>query len=149
MELSNATAANSLFSNGICEKNHEIVDIMISKIKSSDPSISDQEALDHALHAKNVEVNNKGFSPFQIVYRENPRIPGISNSTPSSISTNFASEDVRKHIHNVQLAREAFRTSDNDDNEIKKCLRSKIYSSNNYYFFNGDIVYFKEKDKIE
>merc|ERR1711954_401174 len=115
MELSNATAANSLFSNGICEKNHEIVDIMISKIKSSDPSISDQEALDHALHAKNMELNNKGFSPFQIVYGENPKIPGITTSTPASLSSEYKSEDIKRHIWKVHLAREAFRKADNDE----------------------------------
>ena len=75
---SKVTAANSPFSNGICERNHQVVDIMIEKIKAADPTISDQQALDHALHAKNMEVNNKGFSPFQIVYGENPRIPGIT-----------------------------------------------------------------------
>ena len=52
------------------------------------------EALDYALFAKNMEPNNKGFSPFQVVYGTNPTIPGISNSTPASLSTTFESEDV-------------------------------------------------------
>ena len=115
LTISNITAANSPFSNGICEKNHQVVDKMMAKIKGAEPSMSDQEALDHALHAKNMEMNTKGFSPFQIVYGENPRIPGISNSTPASPSSSFASEDVRKHITKVQLAREAFRVPDIDD----------------------------------
>ena len=74
ISLSNTRAAHSPFSNGICEKNHQIVDIMIAKMKAADPSVTDQEALDHALHAKNMETNNKGFSPFQIVFVENPKI---------------------------------------------------------------------------
>ena len=52
LTISNITAANSPFSNGICEKNHQVVDKMMAKIKGAEPSMSDQEALDHALHAK-------------------------------------------------------------------------------------------------
>ena len=95
LSLHNVTASHSPFSNGLCEKNHAVVDVMIAKIKSADPSITDQEALDQALHAKNMEPNNKGFSPFQIVYGENPRIPVINNSTPASLSNVFGSEDIR------------------------------------------------------
>ena len=96
--MSKVTAAYSPFSNGICERNHQIVDLMMAKIKSADPTMSHQEALDYALHAKNMEMTNKGFSPYQIVYGENPRIPGISTGNLASLSTQFSSEDVKKHI---------------------------------------------------
>ena len=33
ISLAKVTAANSPFSNGICEKNHQIVDLMMAKIK--------------------------------------------------------------------------------------------------------------------
>ena len=42
------TAEYAPYSNGLCERNHAVVDIMIDKIKADDPSISDQEALDYA-----------------------------------------------------------------------------------------------------
>ena len=72
------TAANSPFSNGLCERNHAIVDNMMKKIKAGDDTLKDQEALEYALMAKNIETNNKGFSSYQIVYGYNPKIPGIS-----------------------------------------------------------------------
>ena len=148
LPLSNVTAAYSPYSNGICERNHAVVDRMMAKMMAADPSLTDQSALDYALHARNMETNNKGFSPFQIVYGENPRIPGIITSNPPSLSSNFESEDVRKHILRVQTAREAFREADTNE-RVKRGLKARIHGYNDEIIFPGDKVYFKENDKIE
>ena len=142
------TAAHSPFSNGLCEKNHEIVDRMMSKIMADDKDITENEALNHALFAKNIEPNNKGFSPFQIVYGTNPNIPGIINSTPSSLSSDFASQDVRKHMTRLNKAREAFRIADNDE-RIKRALKAKISGAYDEFFEADDRVYFKKDQNIE
>ena len=148
INLQAVTAAHSPFSNGLCEKNHEVCDIMMAKIKAGNPKLKDQEALDYALFAKNMEPNNKGFSPFQIVYGTNPNIPGISHSTPASLSTNFESEDVRKHLERIDEARNAFREADNNE-RIKRALKSRIQASNHEFYSNGDKVFFKEIKKNE
>ena len=108
INIQGVTAAHSPFSNGLCEKNHEVCDRSMAKIKAGNSKLNDQEALEYALFAKNAEPNNKGFSPFQIVYGTNPTIPGITNATPASLSTDFSSEDFRKHIETISTAREAF-----------------------------------------
>ena len=148
IKMHGTTAAHSPFSNGLCERNHEIVDRMMGKMMADDKNLKATEALDHSLFAKNIEPNNKGFSPFQIVYGNNPSVPGISNSTPPSLSTNFASEDVRNHIQNINKAREAFRAVDNDE-RIKRALKSRISSYTEEHFQTEDKVYFKENDKIQ
>ena len=89
-----------------------------------------------------------GFSPFQIVYGNNPSVPGISNSTPPSLSTNFASQDVRNHIENINKAREAFRVADNDE-RARRALKSRLSSYTEEHFQTEDKVYFKEIDKIQ
>ena len=99
------TAAHSPFSNGLCERNHEVVDRMMSKLMADDSKLKAIDALHQALFAKNIEPNNKGFSSFQIVYGNNPTIPGIS--THPSLSTYFASKDVRDHLAQINKAREA------------------------------------------
>ena len=78
---------------------------MMAKLKAGNSKLKDQEALDFALFAKNVEPNNKGFSSFQIVYGNNPTIPGETTSTPASLSTDFESEDVRKHLGRQTIMR--------------------------------------------
>ena len=75
INIHNTTAANSPFSNGLCKRNHAVVDEMIRKIKAGDDKISNNDALDYAIFSKNIQPNNKGFSPYQIVYGSNPRIP--------------------------------------------------------------------------
>ena len=89
MKMHGTTAAHSPSSNGLCEKNHEIVDRMMEKIMADDRLIKPADALNHALFAKNVEPNVKGFSSFQIVYGTNPSIPGVTNSTPASLTPNL------------------------------------------------------------
>ena len=148
MKMHGVTAAHSPFSNGLCEKNHEIVDRMMEKTMADDKAITETDALDNALFAKNIEPNNKGFSPFQIVYGTNPTIPGISNSTPPSLSSEFASKDVRNHIARIDKAREAFRAADNDE-RIKRALKARIVNSNDEQFHPDDKVYFKQDKKIE
>ena len=145
INLHTATAANSPFSNGLCERNHGIIDEMVKKIKAGDNSIKDKEALDYAIYSKNIQLNNKGFSPYQIVYGSNPRVPGISNSSPPSLSTEFTSKDIKDHINRVQLAREAFLKADHDE-RIKRGLKSRIFSYNNEIFEVGEKVYFKDKE---
>ena len=61
--LSAVTAACAPYSNGLCERNHGVTDLMMDKIKEGDPSVSDQEALNYALNAKNMQTTRKGFSP--------------------------------------------------------------------------------------
>ena len=148
IRMHGTTAAHSPFSNGLCERNHEVVDKMMAKLMADDQTLKPEEALHHALFAKNVEPNNKGFSSFQIVYGNNPSIPGITNSTPPSLNTEFTSKHVRTHLDRINKAREAFRNADNDD-RIKRALKSRIASYNNEMFTAEDKVYFKEKDKLE
>ena len=50
LPLSNVTAAYSPYSNGICERNHAVVDKMMAKMMASDPTLDEQSALDYALH---------------------------------------------------------------------------------------------------
>ena len=101
MRMHGVTAAHSPFSNGLCEKNHQIVDTMMNKLMSGDKALKEVDALDNALFAKNIEPNNKGFSPFQVVYGTNPNIPEILNSTPPSMSTEFTSKKDRDHISRI------------------------------------------------
>ena len=117
--MSAVTAANAPYSNVLCERNHAVVDIIMEKIKAGEPEMTDQEALDYALYAKNMQTNRKGFSPFQIVFGANPRISGIVNGNLAGLNPIFRSTDVRKHLNKVQLAREAFATADSDE-RVKK-----------------------------
>ena len=70
------TAAYSPYQNGLCERNHHLVDEIIEKMISSGRYAKVKDALLPAIFAKNILVNSTGYSPYQIVYGKNPRIPG-------------------------------------------------------------------------
>ena len=97
---------------------------------------------------ENMETTNKGFSPFQIVYGSNPKIPGIIESNPASLSESFESLDVKKHLEQIHRARVLFRMADNDE-KIKRALKAKINASDEIFVDHGDLVFFKEVDKQE
>ena len=57
------TAAESPFSNGICERNHAVVDEMVRKIVADKPKCRLSTALAWAVHAKNSLHMVGGYSP--------------------------------------------------------------------------------------
>ena len=61
------TAANSPWSNGKNERNHFSCDIVIDKLLEEDPKLTLEEALSHAVSAKNMHINKTGFSPKQLM----------------------------------------------------------------------------------
>ena len=113
---------------------------------AGDPTITEKDALDYALNAKNAETNNKGFSAYQIVYGANPKLPGITNSTPASLEIEYTNNDIKKHLMRTNLAILAFIEADNNE-RLKRALSSRINSYNDEFFELGDLVSFKEEDK--
>ena len=92
------TAASSPYSNGLCEKNHEVIDLMMEKLMESDPTLNECDALNFALNAKNMETNNRGFSAMQVVYGFNPKLPGLIEGTAASLNDEYLNGDVKIHI---------------------------------------------------
>ena len=75
------TAAESSFSNGLMERHNAILEEMLLKIcKESSSNL--EIALQWVINAKNSLSNVHGFSPYQLVFGMNPRLPNVlSNST--------------------------------------------------------------------
>ena len=71
--------------NGLNERNHAICDGMINKMRMEDPSLSAEVALTWALVAKNSLENYSGFSPFQLVFGESPKLPSVYTAGPPGL----------------------------------------------------------------
>ena len=65
------TASYSPHQNGLNERNHAVVDLMITRMMASDKHLSPDTALLWALNAKNSLENHFGFSPFQLHFGRN------------------------------------------------------------------------------
>ena len=70
------TAAESPFSNGLMERHNAILDEML--LKTCEESGSSFEiALQWVINTKNSQSNVHGFSPYQLVFDMNPRLPNV------------------------------------------------------------------------
>ena len=74
-----AIGASFLWSNGTCERNHAVIDLMADELLEEDPKMKIEVALANAISAKNSMQNDLGFTPIQRVTGTLPNIPSILN----------------------------------------------------------------------
>ena len=130
-------------SNAVVERHHAVVDRILEKMLEERPNIDAQEALGWALHAHNSYPGTHGWSPFQLTYGRNPRIPGVGNDRLPAL-TGTVTEVVASHINNLLSAQKNYREAVNLK-KIKTALAHKIRSIEKEYV-SGDKVYFKREN---
>lgn len=141
------TAAYSPFSNGLCERNHAVVDEMVSKIMAEQPYLSLKVALAWAVNAKNCLQMVGGFSPYQLVYGRNPKLPCTLSDELPALEGTTTSEMVAKHLNASHSARKAFIAAETSE-KIRRALKHKVRTTGRV-FKNGEQVYFKREDQKE
>ena len=78
------TGAESPWQNGLCKKNHQIVDTMLERLIDDYPETPTQILLSWSNMAKNSMQNVYGYSPHQLVFGFNPNLPNImTNGLPA------------------------------------------------------------------
>ena len=141
------TAASSPNMNGCNERNHATVDRIMSKMMDQDKNMSADIALCWALNAKNSLENYLGFSPFQIVFGESPKLPSVFTAGPPGFEEVVMNKAVADHINALHAAREAFIQCE-ADRVLKQALKSRIYAEGKD-ISAGDWIYFKNQRKWE
>ena len=91
--------------NGLNERNHATVDQIMKKIPENDSKMSPERALFWSLNAKNSLDNCYGFSPYQLVFSINPRIPTKSNLGLAGLENVTKSEAFANNLNALYLAR--------------------------------------------
>ena len=140
-----ATAAYSPNQNGMNERNHAICDRMITKMRMEDPKISPEVALCWALAAKNRLENYQGFSPAQLVFGENPKMPALYSAGPPGMEEVQVSKAAATHISSLHLAREAFIQCE-ADRVLRTALKQRVYAQGEDVM-PGNWIYFKNKSR--
>ena len=139
------TGAESPWQNGLCEKNHQVVDTMWHRMKEDYPDVDDNVLLGWANMAKNSMQMVYGFSSNQLVFGTNPNIPNIMNGGLPAMEGRTSSETLAEHLNVLHAARKAFIETENSE-RIRKALLKKV-CTNNTVFENGDNVWYKRRDK--
>ena len=140
------TAAHSPWSNGKNERNHYTCDVTIDKLMEEDPKISLDDAVSHAVNAKNMQINKTGFSPRQLTFGKQGVIPGISDGNPATMEMVTESDSFRNEFVNRQKSEELFRKIDANE-RIQKTLAQNTYGYADRRYSEGDLILFKENDK--
>ena len=140
-------ASESPFSNGLCERNHAVIDDMVHKILADQPGCSLKIALSWAVHAKNTLHMVEGFSPYQLVFGRNPKLPSVLNDDPPALEGTTTCEVFAKHMNTLVSARKAFLQAESS-NRIRRALKYNIRQVENI-FENGDNVYYKRESSNE
>lgn len=139
------TAAESPWSNGLCERVHCIVDGMLHKLRAEYPATALSTLLCWTNMAKNALQMWQGYSSYQLVFGKNPNLPSIMCEKLPALEGYTRSEVFAKHLNTLHAARRAFIESEANE-RLRRALRSKVRVSEQV-FENGDSVYYKRDGK--
>ena len=138
------TGAEAPWQNGLCEKVHQVTDMIMLKLQASYP----EAELDYILAWANMVRNSmqmyQGYSSHQLVFGINPNLPNILQDRLPAMSENTSSDVLAKHLNLLRANREAFIKSDSCM-KIRRALRSKLRCSQKY-FRQGDWIYYKRNN---
>ncbi|CAL4061416.1 unnamed protein product [Meganyctiphanes norvegica] len=139
------TAAESPWSNGICERLNGVLGILVNKI-IFDVKCDIRMALAWAVSARNAYDNNSGFSPNQLVFGFNPAIPDIFHNKLPGFEEVTSSEIVRRNLNALHVARHEFVKVESDE-RIRRALRHNVRNTEVKDLHNGDAVFYKRNNE--
>ena len=140
------TGAQSPWQNGICERNHAHTDNILQSVLRDYPQLSLKSALTWACTAKNSLTTIHGYSPFQLVFGRNIRLPNILNDPPPTYEIKTMSKALADNLAAIHATREAHMKAESCE-KLKRALKSKVRTFDHTYQ-HGDYVYYK-RDRQE
>lgn len=134
------TAAESPFQNGVCERNHSVIDNMLSRMVEQCPKTPVDVLLSWANMAKNSLQMWTGFSSHQLVFGRNPNLPNIMTENAPALDGQTMSQVLGRHLNSLHAARKAFIESETSE-RIRRALRCKIRASEEKFLTNDRVFY--------
>ena len=138
------TAAQSPWSNSICERLNGILGISVNKIVE-DTGCSLHIALAWAVAARNALQNCHGYSPNQLVFGFNPCLPNVYDSDLAALEGRTKSRLVADNLNAMHEAREDFVKNEANE-KLRRALLHQVRASDVEDLLNGDRVYFKRNE---
>ena len=135
------TGAESPWQNGLCERNHHVIDMILTKLQAEYPKSRMSVLLKWAILAKNSLAMWNGYSSHQLVFGQNPNLPNILQARIPALDDFTSSETFAEHLNALHSAREGFIQSEYCG-RIKRALRHRIRASEQT-FHHGDKVFYK------
>ena len=138
------TAAESPWSNGVCERHNAVIKESVLKT-IEDTNCSAETAVAWAVSAKNSLHGRSGFVPNILVFGRNTNVSNvIENELPAMSAKDFGVA-VADNIKAMQAARENYLKSESSE-KIKRALSHNVRTSCEVVYNAGDKVYFKRNE---
>ena len=135
------TAAESPFSNGVCERHNAVIAEAMKKTieeEKCDPEI----ALAWAISAKNALHNNSGYSPNELIFGYNVNSPSVLTDKLPALEPHTTSDMVRIMQNARHTAMKNHIEVDASD-KIRKALRAKTRTYADEYYEPGEKIYYQ------
>jgi transposase InsO family protein len=139
------TAAESPWQNGLCERVHQVSDMILLKLKAEYPKSRLHVLLKWANLARNSLQMWNGFSSHQLVFGRNPNLPDIMTAKIPALDEYTSSKLFAEHLNALHAARQAYIKSESAE-RVRRALRHKIRASQQK-FEVGEKVYYKRDGK--
>src|ERR1044072_409318 len=137
------TAAESPWSNGRCEKMVGLLKDSMRKMKEE--GCNNQNCLLWSVGAKNWLMNKGGYTPNQLIFGKNGRLPNNTDLEEISIGViGTESEQLKKTIEGIQKAREAHVKQEAED-RVKRAMKGQIREHKLELAEPGEEVYYKRE----
>ena len=141
------TGAEAPWMNGLNERNHALADNILRQVVRDYPDLDIATAIAWACAAKNALSTVYGYSPFQLVFGKNPRLPNVINDPPPSWAIKPQSQALLKNLEAMHATREAFIKAEKCE-KLKIALRTKIRTIDRIYK-PGDYAFYKRENDPE
>lgn len=141
------TGAYSPWQNGINEKNHAHADGMLDALLRDYPDMDIETGLAWICSAKNSLTNVYGFSPHQLVFGRNPKLPNILDSPPPAREVKAQSEALLEMLNVMHKSREKFMEAESCE-KLKRALNCKMRTAERLYKRNEWVYYKRDKDNM-
>src|SRR6201990_1293693 len=137
------TAAESPWSNGSCEKMVGLLKDSMRKMKEE--GCNNQNCLLWSVGAKNWLMIRGGYTPNQLVFGKNGKLPNNTDLEQRSIGViGTESEQLKKTIEGIQKAREAHVKQEAED-RVKRAMKGQIREHKLELDEPGEEVYYKRE----
>lgn len=142
------TAAQSAWSNGVCERHNGVIKHMVAALAKDYPTATLQELLDHACFAKNCLAMHGCASPFQLATGSQPRLPSVlSDDMPAMQEGHLPTEvDLAKTVAMLAASRAAFATAEASQS-VRRALNRRVPGDPGRTYNPGDLVRYWEQSQ--
>ena len=103
INIKHIAAAYAPWANGINERNHASIDIMMEKMLEDLPQLSEETALQYAVSIRNCSMYVHGFTPAQLAIGQNPRLPSALSDGLPALEWETTSPVIAEHLVQFHL----------------------------------------------